>query len=331
VTLIGITGGTGYVGGRLVQRLTAHGSWVRIVDNQSGPVCSEDPKIPPLKVDFFSDKGLEWMEDCDVILHLAARSGVVACARDPEGTWKVNVDGTKRLVNWCREKKKPIAFASSFSVTGIPASLPITESTPANPPHAYAKQKTEGEKIMKTLSDPGGSLGAVLRMSNLFGSYDVNGTRIAKGNVLNLYAEQAGTGGPLKVFAPGTQRRDYIHIDDVVAHWEAVAKYLLKTGRPPEVPTFNVASGESVTVIELAQKVCDEWKTMYPKRPPLSSAVVENPRADVEILHPEFAVDTAWTKQTLGVKCERDLTYGIREMLKMVKPQAGGFRASTTR
>lgn len=322
MTLVGITGGTGYVGGRLAQTLTSHGFKVRLVDDGSGPVRAEDPSYPLLRDSFASDKSFEWLKECDVILHLAARSGVVACARDPEGTWKVNVDGTGRLVEFCRREHIPVAFASSFSVVGVPEKLPIREGTPPRPTHAYSKHKAEGERLVRSLKASEDAYGAVVRMSNIFGAYEIQGKRITKGNVLNLFVEQAFSGGPLKVFAPGTQRRDYVHIDDVATHWEAVARYLLKDDHRGEVPTFCVASGESLTVLELSKLVLSAWEKIHPEKGRLSAEVVENPRADLEILHTEFSIDPEWTRRTLGVRCQKSLKDGILELLGSGQRQA---------
>ncbi|MCL4324429.1 MAG: NAD(P)-dependent oxidoreductase [Candidatus Thermoplasmatota archaeon] len=312
--IVGITGATGYVGGRLVQLLSQRQTDLRLLDDGSGPVHAINPGIEVLSADFASAEGLRWVSDCDVVVHLAALSGVVACARDPAGSRAVNVAGTSRLVEQCRSRRIPLVFASSFSVVGIPERLPITEETPARPTHEYSQQKAEGERLVRQLSHDGGALGVILRMSNLYGNYLCQGTPVGKGNVLNLFAGQARKGGPLQVFAPGTQKRDFIHIEDVVRHWLAAVDYLLRP-RPPEVPTFSVASGEAWTVLGVAGLVTEIWKELHPRDTPLSVSVVENPRADVEILHPEFEVDPSYTRKALGVECRISLRDGIRTVL----------------
>ncbi len=317
MVVIGITGGSGYIGGRLVQRYLKASASLRLVDDHSGPVDVSSPGTEVLDADFASPESLRHLSDCDVVLHLAARSGVVVCQKDPEGTRRVNVEGTRRLAASCRERGIPIAFASSFSVVGIPVQLPITEQTPARPTHEYSHQKAAGEEVIRALPGEGRPPGAVLRMSNLYGSYRSQGKLVAKGNVLNLYAARARAGGSLEVYAPGTQRRDYVHLEDVCSHWEASARYLL-SARSDGVPTFCVASGESATVLDLAQRVADTWRALHPDRPRLPVEVVENPRRDVEILHPEFEVDPSWTRSQLGVRCEMNLDRGIRRVLEEV-------------
>lgn len=324
MTLIGITGGAGYVGGLLVKALSARGYQVRVVDNKSGPIDAENPSYPPLKEDFFSPVALEALKSSDLVMHLAAQSGVVACAADPAGTRRINVEGTRRLVEWCRETSTPLLFASSFSVVGIPDHLPVTETTPANPPHAYAMQKAEGEGLVRSLGGSGAKA-AILRMSNLYGYYELGGKRIAKGNVLNLFAGQVAAGGPIKVFAPGVQMRDYVFLGDVVAHWEAAARYLFRIENQNTVPIFNVASGDTTTVFNLAEMVAKAWGERNPGKPPMRVEVVDNPRKEVEILQPEFEVDARWTRSTLGVAPQGKLKEWIPRMLgQMVSPQPGG-------
>jgi UDP-glucose 4-epimerase len=313
MTVVGVTGASGFLGGALVPALAAAGHELRLIDDRSGPIRVEHPDHPIATGDFTTPEGLRLLEGSEVVLHLGALSGVVICAEQPERTAKINVAGTRTLVEWALARSVPIAFASSFAVVGLPPRLPITEETPPNPPHAYARQKAEGETIVRSLGSPGGPGAAVLRMSNLYGRYLVDGRPIAKGNVLNLFATQARS-GRLQVFAPGTQRRDYIHLEDVVAHWLAAVGYL--RAHSSDARTFNVASGEGATVLELAGMVRDHYTRLYPDRKPLEVRVVENPRANVEILHPEFEVDRSWTERELGVRCQHHLATSIDEILR---------------
>jgi nucleoside-diphosphate-sugar epimerase len=255
------------------------------------------------------------LEGADVVLHLGAVSGVMACANDPEGSRTVNVEATRRLVAWCRDQSIPLAFASSFAVVGIPDRLPITERTPAKPTHEYARQKAEGEGVVASGAGPGGVPVAILRMSNVYGRYAVGERIVAKGNVLNAFSQQAAADGVLNVSAPGTQRRDYIHLFDVLAHWEAAVGYLSAGGRAADRTVFNVASGESATVLDLANRVSAHWSRLHTGKP-LEIRVVPNPRGAIELLQPEFEVDRSWTESALGVNCARGLEGSIDGLLE---------------
>jgi len=163
------------------------------------------------------------------------------------------------------------------------------------------------------LGRSGRAASAVLRMSNVYGGYLVDGRPVAKGNVLQVFARQA-PGGRLTVNAPGTQRRDFIHLDDVLEHWESAVRYL--TTRPPVGPaTFNVASGQSFSILEIAEKVAQRWDKMHPAVTPVRIDVVPNPREGIELVEPEFSVSRAVTERRLGVSCRRSVDGTLDELL----------------
>jgi UDP-glucose 4-epimerase len=310
---VGVTGATGFIGGALVPRLARAGFEVIPVDNGSGPLRVDHAAWPVQAKDFTSAGALELLSGCDVVLHLAAVSGVMACADDPTGSARVNVEGTRRLVGACGTNGVPIAFASSLAVVGSPAHLPVTEETPARPTHEYARQKAAGEQLVRELGRGRKTSSAVLRMSNVYGGYLANGRTIAKGNVLQVFARQAAN-GRLTVNAPGTQRRDFIHLEDVLAHWEGVTRYLLDRERRGTV-TFDVASGQSFSVLEIAEKVRGRWAHLNPGAPPVRVEVVPNPRGGVELVDPKFSVSRDRTEKTLGVHCQHTVEGTLDELL----------------
>jgi UDP-glucose 4-epimerase len=315
VTTVGVTGAAGFIGGALLPELRRAGFALQPIDNFSGPVTVVDPATPVATADLRTPKAFERLEGSEVVLHLGAVSGVMACAEDPSGSREVNVQATAALVSWCRERHVPLAFASSFAVVGIPAQLPITESTPARPTHEYARQKAEGESLVRALSERGGPRAAVLRMSNVYGGYRSAAGPISKGNVLTLFAQQART-GRLRVNAPGTQRRDFIHLSDVLAHWVAIARTLTASSGPEGAHVYNVASGETATIVEVAERFQKIWGELYPGRRPLEMEIVPNPRGAIELLQPEFEVDRRATEERLGVRCRERIDATIRTLLE---------------
>ena len=320
---VGITGASGYLGGALVPYLAARGHDLVLIDNRSGPVEVTYPAWPVERADFQSETGLALLSGCDVILHLAAVSGVMACAQEPERSARTNVEGTARLVAMCRARHIPVAFASSFAVVGAPRELPVRETTPARPTHEYARQKAAGEELVAALGREGGVPTAVVRQSNVYGGYRAEGRYVAKGNVIQLFAQQAAR-GRLSVNAPGTQRRDFIHVEDVLAHWEAVAGYLLRSGARPGATTFNVASGEALSVLEVADRVARCVRRLHPDRAPLRIDVVPNPRGGVELIEPEFAVAREATEHALGVRCHQTVDSALPAILAEVEAASGG-------
>lgn len=303
VVRVGVTGATGFIGGALVPTLVRRGFDLVLVDDHSGPLRVDPPDLRVILKSFDSPESLRALSDCDVILHLGAVSGVMACARSPAETARTNVEGTRRLLEVCRDRRIPLAFASSLAVVGSPERLPVTEETPARPTHEYARQKTEGERMTRSLAREPGVPSAVLRMSNVYGEYVAGGHTVSKGNVLTLFLSQARD-GRLTVNSPGTQRRDFIHIEDVLAHWVAVVRWLREPNAPRSGPVFNVASGESFSVLELAGKVRDLAERLHPGGPTVQVVVVPNPREGIELVDPEFVVSRVETERTLGVHCQ---------------------------
>jgi UDP-glucose 4-epimerase len=311
---VGVTGASGFIGGALVPFLAGKGYELRLVDNRTGPIEVTYPEWPVEGDDFQSETGLAALADCDVVLHLAAVSGVMACARDPEGSARHNVAGTARLIEACRERRIPVAFASSLAVVGAPSEFPVRESTPPRPTHEYARQKAAGEAIVADLCRDGRAPAALVRQSNVYGGYRANGRIVTKGNVLQLFAQQALT-GTLSVNAPGTQRRDFVHIEDVIAHWDAILRFLLRPGAAPDATTFNVATGEGFSVLEIAGLVARTYAQVHPGAAPLSIEVVPNPRGGIELIEPEFAVSRDRTEQILGLRCRQTIGSALPTIL----------------
>ncbi|HYK93337.1 MAG TPA: hypothetical protein VEY07_04760 [Thermoplasmata archaeon] len=102
----------------------------------------------------------------------------------------------------------------------------------------------------------------------------------------------------------------------MLAHWEAAARWLATNPRSKAASVFDVASGESATVLDLAQRVVAAWSRLHPDRPVPRVEIVENPRGAIEILHPEFEVSRAETERVLRVRCAHSLDESLDSILR---------------
>jgi UDP-glucose 4-epimerase len=292
---VGITGAGGFIGRQLAVRATERGHTVILVDRVAHPTLSTSPG------DYASAENLFALSRCDVVLHLAAVPGVVACEQDPAGARRTNIDGLCHLADVLQARDVPLVFASTFSVVGEPTVQPIQEGTPYAPMNEYGRQKVAGEMVTRSL----GKRGLIVRMSNVYGTYTLGPTTYRKGNILTLFAEQARA-GTLRIHAPGTQARDFIHVEDVIAIWLAVAEHAPNASVDQTI--FHAASGEMLSVRDLADLV----QSLLPQR--VGEEVVPNPR--IEALLPEFAVSVERTRRTLGTAPRHTVRETLAEELK---------------
>ena len=310
---LGLTGAAGFIGGRVALLARDQGWELFGIDDFTGPVSGPIEGIPVQRGSYFSAEALRELGTCDVVLHLAAVSGVVTCAQDPAGSQEVNIRGFQRLADRCEAREIPIAFASSLAVVGSPGQLPITERTPPGPTHEYARQKAAGEEIVRRLRDRGVTAVAV-RMSNVYGGYRTGNRMVAKGNVLNAFSRQAA-GGILRVNAPGTQRRDFIHLEDVAQAWLRLADRLRQRAAF-ELPTLLFARGRTYSILEVARLVAETYGRVAPEKPALRVDVVTNPRGAIELLDEEFEVDPRETWRMLGVAPRHDVPTDLPGLLR---------------
>jgi UDP-glucose 4-epimerase len=292
---VGITGAGGFIGRRLSASLHDAGVSLVLVDRVAHPT------LPTIVGDYASPEALRELVTCDVVAHLAAVPGVIACEKDPAGSRRTNIVDLALLVDAVEAHSIPLLFASTFSVVGEPKVQPITATTPFAPLNEYARHKVAGEMIVRSLRQKG----FILRMSNVYGPYTLGGVTYRKGNVITLYCDQAKE-GTLRIHEPGTQARDFIHIEDVATHWRAAIEYAQRPN--PKMNVFHVAGGEMWSVLGVAEEVRRNVTR------PLTFERVPNPR--IESLGPEFQVEVAPTRQELGVSIQHGVRETIREELR---------------
>lgn len=255
-----VTGGAGFIGSHIVDRLVDNGCWVRVVDNLStGKLENISGHLESGKVDFVEgdvrDASVvkKSVEDVDVVVHLAAVISVPFSVENPDFTFDVNVKGTMNLLRACAEAKVgKLVFISSCAVYGEPKFLPVTEEHPANPISPYAESKLAAEKFCVGFHEKQLLRSVVLRLFNVYGPRQ--GVNDYCG-VITRFIDQGRQGSPLVIYGDGWQTRDFVNIRDVV---QAVSGAIEREYAEGKV--FNIGSGVPTSVNELAETLLESAK-----------------------------------------------------------------------
>lgn len=309
---IGITGAAGYIGSRVTADLVEDGYRVIPIDDFSSGNVSRVHDVKILEIDISNRPTLrEIFTNVDTIIHLAAVSGVPDCEENPERSFDVNVRGTENIAWICYEWGIPLIFASSMAVLGDPSENPITSAHNRAPLNHYGLTKKMSEDDIYDLA--GEAFPAHVYMkSNVYGQHEVNGKSIGKDTVINIFVERARDQKSLKVFKPGTQARDFVHVKDVARAYEYSLDVLLD-GADTGARTLPIASGEQYSVKELAelvQKIAREELGYN-----IKIDLVDNPRESETIVQ-NFTVDTTKARENIGFETEYTVEETVRRLIR---------------
>ena len=252
-TSVLVTGGAGFIGSHLVDRLVNSDYTVKVIDNLStGKLANIQDHIKNGKIEFIKGniKDAEQVKKCvhgvDAVLHLAAITSVPFSVKNPNLTYETNVAGTLNLlVSLAKERVGKFVFISSCAVYGDPQYLPVDENNPTNPISPYAESKLLGEhyclgfhenRLLKTVA---------LRFFNVYGPRQ--GLNDYSG-VITRFVDRLKQGLPLIVYGDGSQTRDFVHVSDIV---EAVQSCLENEAAEGQI--FNIGSGKATSIDELAK------------------------------------------------------------------------------
>jgi UDP-glucuronate 4-epimerase len=221
-----VTGGAGFIGSHLTDRLLADGREVVVLDNFD-PFYDEaakrrnlegalnSPRMRLVRGDIRDAAAVDAAFEArpiDAVVHLAARAGVRPSIEDPILYASVNLDGTVKLLEACRRRGvSRFVFGSSSSVYGNNLKVPFAEDDPVERPISpYAATKRAGELLAHTYHHLFGMKVACLRFFTVFGPRQRPDLAIRK------FAELMASDRPIPVFGDGTTGRDYTYVDDII-------------------------------------------------------------------------------------------------------------------
>ena len=261
-----VTGGAGFIGSHLVDRLIELGHEVTVVDNlATGRLANlrahvDNPRFRMVQADVAEPGALSSvMPGVTWVFHLAALADIVPSIQRPLDYFRANVDGTAHVLEAARHAGvKRFVYAASSSCYGIPETFPTPETAAIQPRYPYALSKYLGEETARHWCDVYGMPVVSLRFFNVYGPRAR--TTGAYGAVLGVFLAQKLAGKPFTVVGDGTQTRDFTFVTDVVEALIAAAQSSV-SGR-----VFNVGSGQTRSVNELVRFLGGPV-TFVPKRP----------------------------------------------------------------
>jgi UDP-N-acetylglucosamine/UDP-N-acetyl-alpha-D-glucosaminouronate 4-epimerase len=251
-----VTGGAGFIGSHVVERLVTLGHAVRVVDNLTtgdrANLAGVDREIEFLQGDLCEpDVCRRAVADIEVVFHLAALPSVPRSLADPWASHAANVNATMRLLEACRAAQvRRIVYSSSSSVYGDTAVLPKTETVEPQPRSPYAASKLAGEQYVLAFGRAGLIEGIALRYFNVFGPRQSPHSAYAA--VIPAFLLAALECREATLFGDGAQTRDFTYVDNVVD------ANLLAARAPAELVSgsvVNVGAGTQTSLLGLMQLV----------------------------------------------------------------------------
>jgi UDP-glucose 4-epimerase len=248
-----VTGGAGFIGSNLVDRLCKENE-VTVIDNLSAGsernLSGLEDRINFVKGDIRDKKAIqEALRGVDIVFHCAAQVSVERSVENPLETNQINVEGTLRLLWTCKEVGvENLIFPSSAAVYGSNPEIPKREEMRLEADSPYAASKIMGERYCRLFHRLYRIPTVILRCFNVFGPRQDESSQYA--SVIPKFISAIINGEKPQVFGDGNQTRDFVFVDDVVDAFLLAASKDRAKGE-----TINVASGKPMSILNLLEKL----------------------------------------------------------------------------
>ena len=297
-----VTGGAGFLGTALANRLAGNGHNVHVLDDLS----NGDPQRLDGRVAFtrgdVDNVPLLWslLQEVDCVCHLAARVSVPQSVLYPREYARVNVGGTVSLMEAMRDTGVGrVIFTSSGAVYGNQPRRLVGEDDPPHPDSPYAVSKWAAEQYIHTIGELWGIETVALRIFNTYGPGQ--SLPLSHAPVVPRFLQQALTGGSITVFGDGRQVRDYVYVDDVI---DALAAATTATGINRAV--INVGRGRETSVSELIHEI--------ERATGVEASIIFNSEKVGGV--PHLAADISRARELLGFQPRIDLETGLKLIME---------------
>ena len=264
MTISIVTGGAGFIGSHIVEKLKRLDHMVVVVDNEYSDNDNFHWRKDTLNVniDITDYKALKQAcTGADYIFHLAAEARIGPAIENPVNALNINTIGTCNVLQCAREvKAKKVLYSSTSSGYGL-NEAPNVETQPDDCLNPYSVSKIAGEKLCKMYTDLYGLNTIIFRYFNVFGERAPRKGQYAP--VTGIFLRQKTAGEPLTIVGDGEQRRDYIYVKDV-----ANANVMAAISNPDDEAygqVYNVGSGKNYSVNEIASFISDDTINIPPR------------------------------------------------------------------
>ena len=304
-----VTGGAGFQGSHLSEK------WVR--DGHQVTILSTYSEEAQKNIESFSDSvSIVWGSVTDreivektvrgqeVVAHLAAHVNVDESLTDPRIFHEVNIGGTINVLEAVKRNNSRMIFASSCEVYGYSEESPVvTESSEMRPYSPYAASKAGADRMCFAYYKGFGVDVTVVRPCNIYGERQKSGRG---GAVIPIFCSLAAAGKPLTVFGEGTQKREYMHVQDLIEAYDLVLRRDDVAGE-----VLNAGTGENPSIIEIAKLIGEKT----------GASIVHKPARPGEV--PGFALDSSKINRlgfSAGIRFEDGLARYIKQAQALVAP-----------
>ncbi|MBB5966318.1 NAD-dependent epimerase/dehydratase family protein [Planomonospora venezuelensis] len=307
-----VTGGAGFIGSNLVDRLLEDGHEVAVVDDLSSGSranlagAAAGPRFALHEMDIrdpaLADLAESWRPE--VVCHLAAQISVRKSVADPVHDARLNVEGTAAVLAAAhRGGTRKVVFASSVAVYGRPAVIPVPGDAPTDPRSPYAASKLSGETYLAAFRALHGIDYTTLVLSNVYGPRQ---SPDGEAGVVAIFTDALLNGAPTVVYGEGTQTRDYIFVEDVVDGFARACGDVGGGGR------FNLGTGVETTDRRLHTLVAE------------AVGAADEPGGAPARLGdlPAMAVDPVPALEALGWRPRTDLATGLKATVEWARTRS---------
>lgn len=307
-----VTGGGGFIGSHIVDSLAGDND-VRVLDDFSSGVKSNVHSNATIIEGNIGDRAAleRAMKGVDIVFHQAALVSVTQSIETPTESYKTNVSGTVGVLDCARQENTRVVLASSAAIYGPPQSIPIHESHPKKPMSPYGLDKSVADQYAKLYHKQYGLETISLRYFNAYGPRQVAD---AYSGVVSIFLDQARNGKPITIEGDGAQTRDFVHVSDIVQ------ANLLAASANVAGEAYNVGTGNSVSVLELAEtikQVTDSESEIIHTEP--RSSDISNSRAEISKIEAELGYEPT-------VELESGLATLLGNVINEAASTPGGFK-----